>query len=118
MSKSALRTFLPAAPPTTTCQLPSCPISPISFTVASAQLRGQPTDPIFSLWGVNRFSNRLSSSIPALVESCPPKRQKSGPPQGVTSPTPLVQACPQGIPTSAHLFGGTAFFTPSRATCC
>ena len=44
-----LRTDLPAAPPTTTCQPPSCPTRPMSFTVASAQLRGQPTVAIFTL---------------------------------------------------------------------
>ena len=110
-----MRTFLPAAPPTTTCQLPSCPIIPISFTVASAQFRGQPTAPIFNLCGVYIFSSRRSSSMPAFVESCTPKRQKSVPTHVFTMRTPFVYAWPDGIPKSAQICGKSAFFTPSKS---
>ena len=66
------------------------PIMPMSFTVASAQLRGQPTVAIFTLCGVKRFSKRRSISMPAAVESCVPKRQKSVPTHVFTMRTPLV----------------------------
>ena len=70
------------------------PMSPMSLTVASAQLRGQPTAAIFTLCGVNSCSKRRSISMPALVESCVPKRQNSVPTQVFTMRTPLVYACP------------------------
>ena len=62
----------------------------MSLTVASAQLRGQPTVAIFTLCGVKSCSKRRSSSMPAPVESCVPKRQNSVPTQVFTMRTPLV----------------------------
>jgi len=52
--------------------------------------RYQPTAPIFTLAGVKRCSRRRSSSMPVLVESWTPKRQKSVPTQVFTMRTPLV----------------------------
>ncbi len=71
--------------------------------------------PIFTLCGVYRFSKRRSSSMPALVESCTPKRQNSVPTHVFTMRTPLVYAWPEGIPRSAHTFGRSSFLTPSRS---
>ena len=62
----------------------------MSLTVASAQLRGQPTAAIFTLCGVKSCSKRRSISMPAAVESCVPKRQNSVPTQVFTMRTPLV----------------------------
>lgn len=90
ISRFALRTPLPAAPPMTTCQPPSCPIRPMSFRVASAQFRGQPTTPSFVLWGVNKSSRRRSSWTPTVMASCVPKRQNWVPTQVFTMRTPLV----------------------------
>ena len=43
--------------------------------------------------------------MPALVESCVPKRQNSVPTQVFTMRTPLVYAWPDGMPRSAQTFG-------------
>jgi hypothetical protein len=45
---------------------------PISFTVTSAQFRGQPVTPIFTLWGVYSRSVVSSSFTPRAVESPTP----------------------------------------------
>ena len=53
--------------------------------------------------------------MPALVESCTPKRQNSVPTQVFTMRTPLVYAWPDGMPRSAQIFGRSSFLTPSRS---
>ena len=47
--------------------------------------------------------------MPALVESCTPKRQNSVPTQVFTMRTPFVYAWPDGMPRSAQTFGRSAF---------
>ena len=87
---SASRTLPPAAPPARTCQPPSTATQPMSFTVASAQLRGQPDTPDFTLCGVCSPSQSFSISIPRPIESPRPKRQKSVPTQVFTVRTALA----------------------------
>ncbi len=83
-SRSASRTVPPAAPPIRICQPPSTATMPMSLTVASAQLRGQPETPDFTLAGVWRPSHSFSSAMPSAIESPSPKRQKSSPTQVFT----------------------------------
>ena len=52
----------PAAPPMRICQPPSTATTPMSLTVASAQLRGQPDTPALTLAGVCRPSQCFSSA--------------------------------------------------------
>jgi hypothetical protein len=62
----------------------------MSFTVASAQLRGQPDTADFTLWGVYKPSHSRSMSIPRPIESPIPKRQKSLPTHVLTVRTALA----------------------------
>ena len=65
-------------------------ITPMSLMVTSAQFRGQPVTPIFTLCGVYRRSVLASSSTPSCVESPTPKRQNSVPTQVFTVRTALA----------------------------
>ena len=63
---------------------------PMSFTVASAQLRGQPETASFTLAGVHEPHRKRSSLTPSPVESCVPKRHHSLPTQVFTVRRPLA----------------------------
>src|SRR3954471_14899319 len=93
---SASLTVPPAAPPTRTCQPPSTATTPMSLTVASAQLRGQPDTPDFTFAGVYRPSQASSISTPSPTASPMPKRQNRLPTQVLTVRTALAYACPDG----------------------
>ena len=113
---SDLRTLAPAAPPTDTSHSPpSVATTPTSFTVASAQFRGQPLTAIFTLAGNSNPWNRFSIAIPRPVESFVPNRQKSVPTHVLQVRNAFVYAYPLGIPRSAHTSGSFSFGMPSRS---
>src|ERR671937_1902668 len=79
-STSDLRTLAPAAPPSEISHSPpSVATTPTSFTVLSAQFRGQPLTAIFTLAGNSNPWNRFSIAIPRAVELFVPYRQNSLP---------------------------------------
>ncbi len=52
------------------------------------------------------------------MESCVPKRQKVEPTQVLTVRSALPYAYPEGMSSSAHMFGRSSFLTPSRSIRC
>src|SRR5258708_6313446 len=54
---------------------------PMSFTVASAQLRGQPETPSFTFAGVHEPQRKRSSLTPSPAQSCVPKPHHPPPPE-------------------------------------
>src|SRR3989338_832006 len=118
---SVPRPSIPAPPATEISNPLSTQITPISLQVASAQLRGQPDTPSFTLAGVHDPHSNFSSLMPSPVLSWVPKRQNSDPTQALTVLWPLEKPCPDTIPAafrSAHIAGRSAFFTPSRSIRC
>src|SRR5918997_4257059 len=80
----------PAAPAKWISKPESTQLTPTSLHVASAQLRGQPDTPIFTLAGVHEPHMNFSILTPMPVESCVPKRHHSVPTQVFTVRRPLA----------------------------
>src|SRR3974377_1956054 len=56
--------------------------------------------------------------MPSPVESFVPNRQNSVPTHVLHVRNAFLYAYPDGIPRSAHIFGRSSFFTPSRSIRC